>query len=95
MFARLITVAGTGKEHPGQFGVPVRVGGAVVRPGDLVVGDTDSVVVVPAPAVATTLDQADARVDAEQRALAAIRAGATTLEYFNLSAPSETAVKHG
>jgi 4-hydroxy-4-methyl-2-oxoglutarate aldolase len=71
VFARHITVVGTGKEHPGQFGVAVRVGGAVVRPGDLVVGDADSVVVVPAPAVAATLDQADARVAAERRALAA------------------------
>jgi 4-hydroxy-4-methyl-2-oxoglutarate aldolase len=50
-----VTVVGTGKEHPGRFGVPVRVGGVVIRPGDLVVGDADGVVVIPAPSVATTL----------------------------------------
>ncbi|SDP05405.1 4-hydroxy-4-methyl-2-oxoglutarate aldolase [Streptomyces sp. cf386] len=85
VFARHVTVVGTGKEHPGRFAVPVRVGGVVVRPGDLVVGDADGAVVVPADAVEETLDRADARVAAELRALDAIRTGVTTLEYYNLS----------
>jgi 4-hydroxy-4-methyl-2-oxoglutarate aldolase len=84
VFARHITVVGTGKEHPGRLASTVRVGGAVVRSGDLVVGDADGVLVVPAAAVAGTLDRADARVAAERRALAAIRAGMTTLEYYGL-----------
>jgi 4-hydroxy-4-methyl-2-oxoglutarate aldolase len=91
VFARHVTVVGTGKEHPGRFGVPVRVGGVVVRVGDLVVGDADGVVVIPAASVATTLDRADARVASEQRALEAIRHGVTTIEYYHLSAEfSET-----
>ncbi|WUI03525.1 RraA family protein [Spirillospora sp. NBC_00431] len=94
VFARLITMIGTGKEHPGRLGVPVRVGGAVVRPGDLVIGDADGVVVIPAPAVATTLDQADARVAAEERALAAIRAGTTTLDYYGLPSSGETPARN-
>jgi 4-hydroxy-4-methyl-2-oxoglutarate aldolase len=85
VFARHVTVVGTGKEHPGRFDAPVRVGDVVVRPGDLVVGDADGVVVVPADAVEETLDRADARVAEELRALDAIRAGVTTLEYYNLS----------
>ncbi|MDP4503606.1 RraA family protein [Nonomuraea turcica] len=84
VFARHVTVVGTGKEHPGRFGVPVRVGGVVVRPGDLVVGDADGVVVVPAESVDITLERADARVAAERRALVAIRRGVTTLEYYDL-----------
>ncbi|CAM5602552.1 RraA family protein [Streptomyces aurantiogriseus] len=86
LFARHVTVVGTGKDHTGHFGVPVRVGDVVVRPGDLVVGDADGVVVVPAEAVDETLDRADARVTAEQRALQAIRTGVTTLEYYGLPA---------
>jgi 4-hydroxy-4-methyl-2-oxoglutarate aldolase len=86
VFARHVTVVGTAKEEPGRFGVPVRVGGVVVRPGDLVTGDTDGVVVIPAEAVAATLDRADARVAAEQQALTAIRSGTTTLEYYKLGA---------
>jgi 4-hydroxy-4-methyl-2-oxoglutarate aldolase len=91
VFARQVTVVGTSKEHPGRFQIPVRVGGVVVRPGDLVVGDADGVVVVPAAAAQETLDQADARVAAEQRALDAIRAGATTLDYYHLSTGSDPA----
>lgn len=86
VFARHVTVVGTGKEHPGRFGVAVHVGGVLVRAGDLVVGDTDGVVVVPAATATETLDNADARVAAEQRALAAIRAGVTTLDYYRLAA---------
>lgn len=83
-FARQVAVAGTGKEHPGRFGVPVRVGGVVIWPADLVVGDADGVVVIPASSVGTTLDRADARVASEQRALEAIRGGMTTIEYYHL-----------
>jgi 4-hydroxy-4-methyl-2-oxoglutarate aldolase len=84
VFARHVTVVGTGKEHPGRFGVPVRVGGVVVRPGDLVVGDADGVVVIPAASVDATLERADARVTAERRALEAIRSGVMTLDYYQL-----------
>lgn len=87
--ARYVTVVGTGKEHPGRFGVPVRRDGAVIRPGDLVVGDADSVLAVPQTAVAPILDRADARVADERRTLAAIRAGMTTLEYYQLSSTRE------
>jgi 4-hydroxy-4-methyl-2-oxoglutarate aldolase len=88
VFARHVTVVGTGKQHPGRFGVPVRVGGVVVRPGDLVVGDADGVVVIPESVVDTALANADARVAAEQQAIDAIRAGVTTLAHYDLRATS-------
>lgn len=84
VFARHVTVVGTGKDHPGTLDVPVRVADVVVRPGDLVVGDADGVVVVPAEAVASTLDRSDARVAEERHVLEAVRAGTTTLEYYRL-----------
>lgn len=95
VFARHVTVVGTGKEHPGQLDVPVRAGGVVVRPGDLVVGDADGVIVIPAQDVDRTLDQADARIAAEQRALDAIRAGASTLDYYGLPAEPHAAETRG
>ena len=85
VFARHISVVGTGKDHPGRFDVPVRVGAVVVHPGDLVVADADGVVVVPAEAVTRTLDRSDRRVAAERRALEAVRGGVTTLEYYGLA----------
>ncbi|OZI44045.1 RraA family protein [Bordetella genomosp. 4] len=47
-FARGVTHRGPYKEGPGEINVPVSVGGQVVFPGDVVVGDADGVVVIPA-----------------------------------------------
>ncbi len=46
-FARGASHRGPYKDGPGEINVPVTVGGAIVRPGDVVVGDADGVVVVP------------------------------------------------
>lgn len=47
-FARGVTHRGPYKEGPGEINVPVSVGGQVVFAGDVVVGDADGVVVIPA-----------------------------------------------
>lgn len=54
-WARAVTPAGPYKNGPGQVDVPVAVGGVVVHPGDLVVGDDDGVIVVPAAEAAASL----------------------------------------
>jgi len=46
-FARGASHRGPYKDGPGEVNVPVTVGGAIVNPGDVVVGDADGVVVVP------------------------------------------------
>lgn len=46
VYAAGITVTGTLKNHPGWVGIPVTVGGQVINPGDILVGDADGVVVV-------------------------------------------------
>lgn len=43
-FARSVTYRGPYKEGPGTIGAPVSIGGWVVKPGDIVVGDADGVV---------------------------------------------------
>lgn len=47
VFSRGTTVAASGKAGFGEVNVPISVGGAPVRPGDIIVGDADGVVVVP------------------------------------------------
>ncbi|NIS62427.1 MAG: 4-hydroxy-4-methyl-2-oxoglutarate aldolase [Proteobacteria bacterium] len=47
VFASGVSVRGNVKLHPGWIGMPVSVGGVVVRPNDIVVGDADGVVVIP------------------------------------------------
>lgn len=47
IFYRTVSAAGASKSKAGSVNVPVAVGGIVVRPGDIIVGDDDGVVVVP------------------------------------------------
>ena len=54
VYARGITPNGPYKEGPGEINVPVAIGGQVVFPGDIIIGDADGVVVV-RPADATVV----------------------------------------
>lgn len=47
VFAIAVSPAGPYKHGPGRLQVPVAIGGVVVCPGDIVVGDADGLVVVP------------------------------------------------
>lgn len=46
-FARGVTHKGPYKDGPGEIKVPVSIGGMVIQPGDIVVGDEDRVVAFP------------------------------------------------
>ena len=46
-YARDVTHRGPFKTGPGAINVPVSIGGQVVQPGDMIVGDEDGVVVFP------------------------------------------------
>jgi 4-hydroxy-4-methyl-2-oxoglutarate aldolase len=85
VFSRHDCIRGAGKDTPGELGVPIRFGGVPVRTGDLVVGDTDGVVVVPVERGTAVLDEADRRVVQERDILAALRHGRTTLDLYGLA----------
>ena len=46
VFARGVTPNGPYKNGPGEINVPVSIGGQVVFPGDIILGDSDGVVVI-------------------------------------------------
>lgn len=56
-YARGVTHKGPYKDGPGEINVPLTVGGMVIQPGDIVVGDEDGVVAFP-QAIAPDLIQA-------------------------------------
>ena len=45
-FVRALNPGGTVKESLGPINSPIQCGGVTVRPGDLIVGDRDGVVVI-------------------------------------------------
>ena len=70
VFARATTPAGPYKNGPSRIAVPIAFGGVPVLPGDIVVGDSDGVVVVPRDQSERVADAAEAVFadEAERRA---------------------------
>ena len=82
VFSAGISVFGTAKASKGTINHPVVVGGVLVRPGDVVLGDRDGVVVIPWERAAQVLQAADARRAKEQEVMAKLRAGASLFQLY-------------
>jgi RraA family protein len=74
-FARAAIHRGPYKSGPGEINVPVAIGGTVIAPGDIVVGDDDGVVSFPQAIAAELLDKVKAQIKREADTLTAIREG--------------------
>jgi regulator of RNase E activity RraA len=66
-----------------DYRVPVEVGGVLVRPGDLVLGDIDGVVVVPAAIEDEVLERALSKAAAENVVRQAIENGMSSTDAFS------------
>lgn len=75
VFARGVSHRGPYKDGPGEVNVPVRIGGLIVGPGDVVIGDADGVIAVPAEAAERIHAAASAKAAAEEAALTDAREG--------------------
>ena len=65
---------------PGTVGAPITLGDVHVNPGDVIVGDADGVVVVPADRLALVLERLQRVREAETRAVQRVLEGATMSE---------------
>lgn len=85
VFARGLCIRGTGKDYGarGWINHPVLFGDLTVHPGDLVVGDTDGVVVLPRERAAQVVQAATEREAKEAAIIERLRAGERTLEVYN------------
>lgn len=70
-FARTVCHRGPYKSGPGAVGVPVSIGGQVVNPGDIIVGDRDGLVVFPESDAERLLKVGQAKIVAEDKIKAA------------------------
>jgi regulator of RNase E activity RraA len=75
VYARGVTHRGPYKNGPGEINVPVSIGGMVVSPGDIIVGDEDGLIAVPQDIAEAVLAAARAKAKAEDAQLATIRKG--------------------
>ena len=71
-WARGISLRGPYKDGPGSINVPVTIGGMVVNPGDVIVGDGDGIIAVPGELAVHVATLAPAKVVHEQETIAAI-----------------------
>jgi 4-hydroxy-4-methyl-2-oxoglutarate aldolase len=85
VFARGLCIRGTGKDFGarGFVNFPTLFDDLTVHPGDLVVGDTDGVVIVPRARATEVVAAAEAREAKEADVVARIRGGERTLEIYN------------
>ena len=74
-FARGTAHRGPYKDGPGEINVPVSIGGLVIRPGDVVIGDDDGLVAFSAEHALTILELARTQAAREKRTMQDIRDG--------------------
>jgi 4-hydroxy-4-methyl-2-oxoglutarate aldolase len=87
VFARGRSIVRTVKHEPGRVGQPVVAGGALVRPGDVVVADADGVAVIRAERLQEVVDASRARIAREEVVMERLRGGELTLDLLGLRPP--------
>lgn len=83
-FARFISPKGSSKAVFGSINTPIQCGGVLVRPGDIICGDSDGIVVIPQERAASVLKTSTQKKLTEDYNRRLIRKGSTTYEIMHL-----------
>lgn len=75
VYAAGVTPAGPYKDGPGEINVPVSCGGVTVKPGDILVGDEDGIVVIDPHYAPEILEKARKTMEKEAGVMADIKNG--------------------
>jgi 4-hydroxy-4-methyl-2-oxoglutarate aldolase len=86
VFSKAIHSMGTVKETAGSVNIDVVCAGAIVHPGDVIVADTDGVVVVPRREAAEVVRLSEERLAKEARNREQLKAGKLGLDLYGLRA---------
>jgi len=82
VYCRAVTPAGPHKGWGGRANAPISCGGAVIRPGDVIVGDGDGLVLVPREKAAETLAKARKKMAQEEEWFQRVRNGEDTADFL-------------
>ena len=82
VFSNGLCIKGTAKATLGSINHPISVGGQIVRPGDLVIGDADGIVIVPREEAPDVLKAAQERTAKEAGVMERLRKGESLFEIY-------------
>jgi 4-hydroxy-4-methyl-2-oxoglutarate aldolase len=83
-WSKSISARGTRKEGAGSVNLPIVCAGAIVHPGDVIVGDADGVVVVPHGRAAEVARLGQERLVEEERTRERLRRGELGVDFYGL-----------
>jgi len=84
IFSRGLAIGACTKERFGTLNQPILFGGVFVRPGDVIFGDADGLVVIEQERLDAVIAAAEARQRKEQSIIEQLKAGRTTIDLLNL-----------
>lgn len=86
VWSRCVSAQGSVKATAGSVNIDVVCAGAIVHPGDVIVGDDDGVVVVPRLQSEDVANKGNQRRAKEEQTRARLRAGELGLDFYGLRA---------
>ena len=86
VWSKAISAQGTVKATAGSVNVEITCAGAIVRAGDVIVGDSDGVVVVPRERAADVVRLGRDRTAREEKTRERLRAGELGIDFYGLRA---------
>ncbi len=86
VWSKAISAQGTVKATPGSVNIDVVCAGALVRPGDCLIGDIDGVVVVKRELAAQVAELGKKRIEKEEKSREKLKAGELGLDFYGLRA---------
>ncbi len=95
VFSRGLAIGSCTKERFGSLNEPILYGGVPVRPGDIIFGDSDGLVILERQRLEEVIEAAASRQSKEALMIEQLQAGKTTLELLDLPRlPESTGASH-
>jgi 4-hydroxy-4-methyl-2-oxoglutarate aldolase len=86
VWSKAVSSQGTVKNVPGDVNIPVVCAGALVNPGDVIIGDADGVVVVAREQAAAVAKASEQRIAKEEKSRERLRKGELGIDFYGLRA---------